>query len=296
MSNSSRSSPPLLIVRAFVGPALVIAGLQLIPISFGLGVFVGYVGFAVALAESIWEPTILFWDYRLQVGLVGTVFILCGIFTISFARAYAPIGFSSLLFSRTSYEPGVGPGGIAWRSFYTELDLLVTNRSEDKNYDNVDIVVRPDLPVAAIAQLSNLADVSFEDEFGVRNEITMENDSHAPLGNMLFLATDAGYKVHCGHIPPNNSLKIVMAVVDFKSAHPNGQSIFPGNLSPEDVTLQQTFTDVNGTFTYWFGTPTNASLYMSRARPNKITVSGSYVASYRKCDVKQEIKVFSVTQ
>ena len=56
------------------------------------------------------------------------------------------------------YAPGTVIGGIVWRPVYTELDLIVNNPT-DGNYDDVNILVRPDYPVAKIAQLSNLSDV-----------------------------------------------------------------------------------------------------------------------------------------
>jgi hypothetical protein len=295
MSYPSRntSQPPhfLSIVRVLVGPGLIIAGVGIIPSSYGLGVVILYFGFVIALAESVYEPMILRLDHRIQIGLIGVTVFFCVLLSVSLVFVNAPISFSALLLPDTDYSPGVGPGNIAWHSFYTELDLIVTNPSEE-NYDNIDILVRPDYPVAAIGQLSDLSDVSFEDEFGVRNEITMEDGStHTRLGNMAFIGTDAGYKVHCGHIPPNNSLKIVMAVVDLKYSHPNNHKSSP--LTPNDVTLRQRFTNADGTFTYWFGSPANPDLYLPKAQPKKIAVSGAYTASNRRRKLKEEVDVFS---
>ena len=289
----SRSHPPsaLSIARVVIGPGLIIAGVGVIPGSYALGVFILYVGFVVALSESVYEPMILQLDYRIQVGLIGIILFFCVVLSTSFVFAYAPINFSSLLLPDTDYSPGMGPGNIAWHSFYTELDLMVANPSEE-NYDNIDILVRPDYPVAAIGQLSNLSDVSFEDEFGVRNEITMLNGStHVNLGNLALIATNAGYKVHCAHIPPNSSLKIVMAVVDLKYSHPNQHKLSP--LTPADVTFEQSFTNAEGTFTYWFGTPANPDLYLTGTRPKKIAVSGSYTTSNRRRKLRREVDVFS---
>lgn len=79
---------------------------------------------------------------------------------------------------------------------------MVINPS-DGNYDNVDLWVKPDLPVAAIGQIGNLSDVSFEDKFAFREELTVDDvTDKIRLPNMVFVATDAGYKVHCPHIPP----------------------------------------------------------------------------------------------
>ena len=295
MSSPSRVSPQLpwllSMMRVVIGPGLIIAGAEEIQSSYGLGVFILYVGFVVALAESVYEPMILQLDQRIQVGLIGVIFFLCTLFSILFVFSRAPINFSALLLSDTDYSPGIGPGNIAWHSFYTELDLIVTNPSEE-NYDNVDILVRPDYPVAAIGQLSNLLDVSFEDLFGVRNEITIQDGTtHMKLGNLTLIATNAGYKVHCAHIPPNSSLKIVMAVVDLKYSHPNQHKL--STITPADITFEQSFTNAEGRFTYWFGTPANTDLYLTGARPRKIAVSGSYTASNRRRKLRQDVDVFS---
>jgi hypothetical protein len=283
--DAARGSELLPLVRAFVGPAFVIGGWQVMQFSFWAGLAIVFSGFCLCLAECVWEPVLLRKSYQLQVVLIGIVFFFFTMFTIGVASVPAPVGFSSLLLANTDYPPEAGPGGIPWRSFYTELDFMVINPS-DNGYDNVDISVRPDSPVAAIAQLGNLSDVSFEDAFALRQETTIEDvDSHTKLGNMALIATDAGYKVHCGHIPPRNSLRIVMAVVAFKKT-PKSNPILP-----DDLMTQETFTDRDGKFTYWFGTPTNSSLYEPRACPKKIVVSGSYIASYRKRTMKQEVNV-----
>lgn len=78
------SSSLLGAVRAFVGPAFIIGGWQLTPISHSIGVLIVYIGFGLCLAECIWEPVLLAKPYQLQVALIGVVFTLAGAFTIGF--------------------------------------------------------------------------------------------------------------------------------------------------------------------------------------------------------------------
>jgi hypothetical protein len=203
----------------------------------------------------------------------------------------APLPLNTLV-SDFDYTPNLGPAGIAWSPFFTELDLIVTNPT-DQNYDNLDVLVRPDTPIAAIKQLSSLTDVSFEDEYGVTDRFTVD-DGGTPI-TMVFLATNAGYKVHCGRIPPRNSLKLVMAIAEIKKGQPREPGkpfVLPPDISLKDISVTQTFTEKDGaTFTYWFGSESNKSLYLSSPTPNKMLVTGSYIASNRTRRINIEFSV-----
>jgi hypothetical protein len=224
--------------------------------------------------------------------IVGGIIVAAGLiwFNLSFVFVSAPLNFKSLV-SNSDYALGAAPGGIAWRSVFVELDFIAINPT-DGNYDNIDIWVRPDYPVAEIAQLSNLSDVSFEDYYGVTNRVTAQ-DLRSPVGvPLVFLATDAGYKIHCGRIPPKSSLRLVMAVVDTKKSEPVGPEnhiILPREISPDDFILEQSFETKGDKSTYWFGSAKNLSIYAPGAKPKKITVSGSYTAVNRMRDVKQDV-------
>ncbi len=292
---NTNPSDVLTLLRAFVGPAFVVGGWHLMATSYVAGVAVVYCAFALCLAEFIWEPALLRRPYQTQIGLIGITFCLVTMFTIGVVFVPAPLNFQSLA-SKSNYAPGTAPAGIPWRSVFVELDFIATNPT-DSDYDNIDLWVRPDYPIAQIAQLSNLTDVSFEDKLGVISRVTIEDLSTKVGAPMVFLATDAGYKVHCGHIPPNSSLRIIMAVVDVKKSQPTDPKkpiTIPSDVSIDDFIVEETFDTKGDKSIYWFGSPKNLSVYAPGAKPKRITVSGFYTASNRRRSIKQDLSVNSV--
>ena len=182
------------------------------PQFFWLSVSLVYGGLLLFGIDLYFEP-----EFKRRSKWIGEIVILCfiGVFSVKYVFVSAPINVL-YVFSAQEYVSGVPINGIAWRPVFSELDVIVNNPTDD-NYDDVNILIRPDHPIATIKQLSNLADVSFEDYFGVTDTIMIQ-EVGKPATPMTLLATNAGYKVHCGRIPPKSSLRLVMALVDFKPA------------------------------------------------------------------------------
>lgn len=177
----------------------------------------------------------------------------------------------------------------------TELDVIITNPT-DGNYDDINVVVRPDFPVSAVGQLSNLSGFSFEDVYGVLQRSTAQDMSTGVATPMEFLGTDAGYRVHCDRIPQRSSLRIVMALVAIKESEPansaNMRALIKKGLSPSDLAMQMTFNDsVLGKHSYWYGSKENQSLYGPQPRPTHLSINGSYVASNRILHVDRNVSV-----
>jgi hypothetical protein len=256
------------------------------PQFFWFSVSFVYVGLFLVSVDLYFEP-----DLTPRFKAVGESVVMAGLIGFShwFVFVSAPLNFSSLA-SNINYSNGATPGGIAWRPFFTELDLMVSNPT-DGNYDDVDIWIRPDSPVAAIAQLSNLSDVSFEDYYGATSRVTAEDLSTNVAVPLVFLATDAGYKVHCGRIPPKSSLRIVMAVVDIKKSKPQvpqAPITVPRDISPDDFFVVWSFDTKGDKSFYWYGSAKNTSIFAPRAEPKKVTIKGSFTATNRRRSVNHE--------
>jgi hypothetical protein len=183
--------------------------------------------------------------------------------------------------------------GIQWQPDYTELDVVINNPSES-NYDDLNILIRPDFPVAQIAQMSNLSDVSFEDKMGVTARVTQEEaplfPPRAPFGPAspyVLLATNAGYKVHCGRIPPTSSLRLVLALVDIKQSIPYK----PGMVLPPPTQMEfaAELSYPSGE-SYWFALP-GTHQYAPRPIPKTLTVDGGYVLESKRRLVKKALPI-----
>jgi hypothetical protein len=291
----TESQPELLsLLRAVAGPGFIIGGWQLVSASFIWGTIIVYAGFAICLAECIWEPQLLRWPYQTQVGCIGLVMLFLDMFTIGVVLVRAPLDVSA--FTMRSTE-NLAPGGILWKPFFTELDVVFANQT-DMTYENVDVLVRPDYPVAAIAQTGNLSDVSFQDRYGLFARNTVEDLSTGRIIAMPPIATDAGYKIHCGRIPPRTSLMLVMAIVEMRKAPPPQQRLqLPPNASMEGFSSQVTVADKEeGTFHYWYGQEINTHLYIPNPNPSRVTVRGSYIGGNKPRDINQDVIVRRMPQ
>lgn len=286
----SRASPePLTFLRALVGPTLFIGGWQLMSASFIAGVCIAYAGFLICLAEIIWEPSLLRRSSMLQVLLIGALLFFVDLFTITVVLTPAPVVFNSLWTESTHVLPETG--GIEWKPFFAELETTFTNPRTDSTYDDLNVLLRPDRLVASVSQLSNLPEVSFEDRYGVSMHAWVEDLSKTDsnVTNQEFVGTDAGYKVHCAHIPPNASLRIVMAIVELKKPVPNPQVLPP--VSSEGIFTAVNFTDKDGSKSvYWFGRKSYIGMFVLQpAKPTKITVSGSYMGGHRLRKIEKDV-------
>jgi hypothetical protein len=277
----------LVVLRAVVGPGFVIGGWQLMSASFGWVAFIVYAGFAIGLAECVWEPSLLRRSYQVQVACIGIVLLFVDLFTIGVVLTRAPITLDSIWTEPKYVLPDTG--GIAWKSFFAELYIIFSNLETDITYDDFNVLVRPDRLVAGISQLSNLPEVFFEDRYGLLMHGFVEDGS--TVVNMEFIGTDAGYKVHCAHIPPNASLRIVMAIAELKKPTPN-QPILPP-ASPESILTGPTFTEKDGSkYVYWYGRKSNVGMFLPQpTAPAKITISGSYVGNHRVRRIEKDVAV-----
>jgi hypothetical protein len=259
------------------------------PQFFWFSICLVYGGLLLAAADLCFEPSL---SKTFKIVGVGAAIVLLIAFSLKIVFVSTPINFATLT-TDFNYSPDKAPGGISWRPFFTELDLMVSNPT-DGDYDNLDLLVRPDDPVAEIRQLSTLSDVSFEDEFGVTTHLTLEDVGNGPPITLSFLATDAGYKVHCSHLPPHNSLKIVMALVKMNKGRelaPGEKAVIPSGFTLQDFSMREIFTASDGRFTYWFGSIGNEGLYLPKTKPKTVLIKGLYTAANRRKSVDQQVLV-----
>ena len=289
---------------------IILGGLTMTrPQWFQLSVFLVYIGLLMLGLELYFEPALRRWPLRIG----GWLLILAAMVWYSIAIVFvsAPLSLYTMM-TTFNYTEDSGPAGIRWRPYYTELELLLTNPTAADNYDDLNVLVRPDLPLAEMKQLSQLFDFSVEDRFGMNAFLTIE-DLSAPgkVQRMDFLATNAVYKVHCGRIPPNTTLKITMALVNFNPARQaNVKTLntppvtLPGGTqgdqivqAPPGISLDHFSVTANvhekdgGDYMYWYGSTNNSALYLAKPTPHKVFVNGSYIGANRIQKISQEVLI-----
>lgn len=182
---------------------------------FWPGVAFIYAGFLLLGIEACLEPELRGF-VRWKIGIVVALIAFSAAFSWGIVFVRAPLEISAFV-TDAEYPPGSKIAGIAWRPEFTELQMWVKNPSE-RNYDDVSVLIRPRSPIAAIAQLSNVPNVSFEDKNGFNSRFmdinpTTRTKTAIPL---VLLATDAGYRMRCPHLPAGTPIQIVIALADIK--------------------------------------------------------------------------------
>lgn len=261
------------------------------PDYFWFGVCFVYGGFLL-LAFDLWfEP-------KLKKGFKrageGSILLLVAIFSYKVVFISAPINIQWLATAK-EYSSGTKIADILWKPMYTELDVVVNNPT-GTDYSSVNIVIRPDYPVAAISQLSNLGGVSFEDRWGSTFRGTIQDLSQTFAMPVTLLATDAGYRIHADRIPPNSSLRIVMALVAMKKSKAKGKAAIAAmllNMEPCDFSIEQSLQDkaTGDVSSYWYGCSEHTTLYEERPTPYHMHIYGSYTAKNRPLSIDKEFAI-----
>jgi hypothetical protein len=125
--------------------------------------------------------------------------------------------------SAGAYRPGSKIAGITWRKSFSEVRVILFNPSLT-DFDSLDILLRPNEPVAEVMQLSTIPDVSW----GLNTVISLlppsivdprTGETVRTIQAKAF-AFDGGYRVRSKTLPRRSNLEIVMAV-----AIPSGKGL-----------------------------------------------------------------------
>jgi hypothetical protein len=235
---------------------------------FWSGVDFIYGGFFL-LAVDLWVEPRLHRKSALRASGVLAIAILAASFSWGIVFVNAPLPISTFV-TNAEYPAGTSIAGISWKPQFTELQVWIDNPTE-RNYEDLNLVIRPLLPVAAIAQLTDVPNVSFEDGRGEVGRLT-EKSTVIPL---VLLATDAGYRMRCPHLPARTEIKVVLAIAEVKwNPSPPGS----GKITDEDYVLRHKNDDFS---TYWYG-HTGADDYTPRITSSEdVKIEGEYTVGPR---------------
>lgn len=255
------------------------------PSSFWIGAACVYMGFTLAAFDLLFEP---------QIGRMAKFvgWSIIAVLILSFSRFLvfvpAPLGLGAAA-TAAEFPGGTVIGGIPWKPFYTELDILINNPTDD-SYDDVDLLLQPDHPVAAVGQASGLPGVSFQDRYGEELRVALDESAVS----LVLVATNAGYRVHCGRIPPQSALRVVMAVVELRSGMfnpPTASAEMPNPMADTYVARARIY-EGKDELIYWWAHPGNERrFYDKRPIPKAVKAAGHYTASNRRRSINERIIV-----
>ena len=246
-----------------------------------------YAGFLL-LAVDVWFELELTRYWR--IGAIVILIAFSAIFSWAVVFVNAPLEISAFI-TDAEYSPGNTIAGIAWRPEFTEMQVWINN-SSSKDYDDLTLLMRPDVPIAQIAQLTHVPNVYFEDKNGFNLRMMDFNPTanKATVIPLVLLATDAGYKMHCSHLAAGASVKVVIALADIRWCPSTERSERPieEQARDKDYVLRTKFDDFS---TYWQG---HSDGYAYTPRPtscNRLKAEGEYKAVYRVRTISQKIEV-----
>jgi hypothetical protein len=255
---------------------------------FWLGTIFVYSCF-VLLIVDVWCEQKLTLRWKL---IASTILLLfAGVFGRAFFFVSCPLkvnGFET----DAEYPEGTTLSGIKWRPEFTELRVRITNDS-DFSYDEVAVLLRPSSAIAAIAQQSNVPNVSFEDNDRWDSRVT---DLNANSGSktavpLVLLGTDAGYKVRCPHLAARTTIEVEIALADIKwnPKLPNPNLLAGEIAQDKDFVIRAR--NNNDFASYWQG-HAGGDVYAPRPTSSEfMKVEGSYSAVHRIRKISQDISL-----
>jgi hypothetical protein len=188
------------------------------------------------------------------------------------------------------YPPGTTLAGIPWRPEYTELQVWFTNSSEH-SYDDLNILIRPMSPVAAIGQESTVPDVTFSDAEPLKSYVVDQNDKEntSTMIPMKLLATDGGYRLHCGHLPAKTTIQVVLALAEIKWVDPPDSLMkLPVEIRMRDPSRVLRWKSDNFV-THWEGNP-DGGVYLHRPTGSGwVKIEGTFIGAQRVRHISRNI-------
>jgi hypothetical protein len=248
-----------------------------------------YVGF-LALIVDVWLEPDLRGKLKWQLSASAVLLLLTSAFSwgVVFVKAPLPVEAHE---TDGEYPAGTVIAGIKWRPEFTELSVDIEN-PEDRAYEDLNIVIRPNNAVAEVAQKSSVSDVTIvdADEFAMDLVAKIGQTKKQLAFPVVLIATDSGYRVRCGRLPGHTHLRIVMALVDIKW---NPQTPNP-NLSTTQILSDPNYmmkVRSDNFRTYWLGYKEGNDYTLRPKSTEWMKVEGTYVVAHRKRSISEKIEI-----
>jgi hypothetical protein len=250
---------------------------------FWVGVALIYLSFLVLLIDVWFEPEL---TRRWKIGVTVGIIVLSAGFSWKFVFVPAPLQMQAII-TDGEYAPGTNLHGIIWKKGFTELRLFIWN-SSDHDYDNLNLLIQPTEPIAAIAQGTNVSGITLSDN--KRLMVSPVDVNHATGQQtaipVVILATDAGYRMSCPRLSRETSIEIVMALAEMKN--PPEQPSQKPPLENKDFMLRIRFDDSTS---YWLGYPDGDDYLPQRPSTETVKIEGKYNAALRTRSITEKVKV-----
>lgn len=211
-----------------------------------------------------------------------------------------------VIINDSEYPSGTNLGNIPWSPRFSDLRVIIPNES-DSDYRDIDLVLRPDAPVAAIGQITNLPDVTFSPvaEPSFTQQLVIGATGQRITNPLVLVASDSGYRMRCGLLPHKRKLEIILAVaeiVDFPK--PGSKRTVKPDFGMSDrgyvLRIGMTNNESKVETANWYGHGTDAGgriedVYKkNRPVPKTVWIEGRYMADGEDLTIAQKVDATDV--
>jgi hypothetical protein len=208
------------------------------------------------------------------------------------------------LANNVEYPSGTSLGQISWSSRFGDTRLLVIAKED---YTDLDITIRPNAPVAAIGQISNLNEVENPpvSDATFTQQLVIGSTGQRISNPLVLVATSGGYRIRCKTLPHDRKLEMVIATADIVDFPVAGKVVAPkpnGGIFDRDYVLRVDMTNnetkLSSSNWYAHGSDANGRIEevykTERHLPTSIEVEGSAKVGDEKVNIKRTIEVQDV--
>lgn len=177
--------------------------------------------------------------------------------------------------NNAEYPTGTLVSGIEFKPNFTEATVLIYNASTAA-FADLNLVLRFDEPIVAIAQQSKIPDVTFETKSQADLRIMVKDPTGKVIAvpSVTLLATDVGYRIRCPRLLGKSTIIITAALSDIvQERHPEWKAL-PIEQQVKIKKMIWTITMSDGT-KYWLG-HMDGDVFSQRRPPAWLNVEGEY--------------------
>jgi hypothetical protein len=250
-----------------------------------------YASFAHSVLDVWLEPGLRARSKIVFVLLIGGLVLA---FSFGMVFVSAPLTLSAFAVN-PKYPPGMVIGGIPWRPEFGNTRVSIQNPTSN-DYEDLILVMQPHVPVADVAQVSDISGVRFENRYNIEIpevDLTRISTGETQASPIELLATDVGKRVLCANLHAGSTLEIVLAVVSITKDPPDLKVLGPQEVLKPDFWMHGV-SRAEGEETiavnFWHGYKTAPIYDPVPVLPDHVEVSGSYIIRHRKRWISENVK------
>lgn len=181
---------------------------------------------------------------------------------------------------RAARPPGSSIGGIQWLQEFREVYVEIENRNSAP-VEQLDIVLVANEALAGVAQTTNLPGISVYPKIDFVADAVMKEGNSSTALNLRLAATETGYRLQAGQIPPRSRVELVLAV-----GRPD-DSVQPSLLR---FTLRPEAPGADSRYV-WYATTPAAAPFLEDRLATEVGLTGSYLVRGRSHELSLVLPV-----